>query len=97
MAEKDFAKTNTPLIITIGLVTTIVVFGLVVPGVRALWAAKVDAYDQENRVWVESRTLMMHEAKEHNDLTTEWIDEETGARHIPLTEAQQMIVERSTE
>lgn len=97
MAEKDYANINVPLVLTIGIVTTIVVFGLVVPGVRALLSVSAKAYDQQARVWVGSPALEQYEAAEQNDLSHYRVDEATGTNCIPIARAHELIIERAAQ
>lgn len=88
MADKDYAKMNTPLIVTIGIVTTILVFGVIVPGVRALLYYTEDAYDYEHRVTVVDKDLDAHRAAEANDLGAyRLVDAEKQIAAIPIDRA----------
>ncbi len=88
MAEKNYANLNTPLIVTIGLVTTIIVFGVIVPGVRALLYWTEARYDRENRVQVEYRPRAEYEAAEAAQLG---LDRDGSYRWIKIKEKDEVV------
>ncbi len=95
MADKDYAKMNTPLIVTIGIVTTILVFGVIVPGVRALLYYMEDAYDYEHRVTVVDKELDAHRKDSTNKLSHyRVVTPESGIAAIPIERAMELYVEQ---
>ena len=95
MADKDYAKMNTPLIVTIALITTVLVFGVIVPGVRALLYDMEDAYDYEHRVTVVDKELDAHRQAAANDLGTyRVVDEQNRVVAIPVERAMELYAEQ---
>ena len=105
MAEKNYAKMNVPLIVTIGAVTTILVFGVIVPGVRALLYWSEDRYDRKHRVEVIYQPRAEHEAAQaaklglDRDGSYRWIENENveGVVGIRIDTAMDLYVEKENQ
>ncbi len=87
---------NTRLILTIGLCGAIIVFGLVIPGLKALLAT-IEGNFQEAEVFSrESRELIAHRADDQMRIASySWVDQEKGIVQIPIDRAMQLYVQRA--
>jgi len=89
---------DTPLVLTVGVVSAILIFGVIIPGVKAL------VYNAEN-----TRTVQTGGGQVHPDLRTYladeqailegqagWVNKEQGVARITIDDAMELYVERQS-
>ena len=87
---------DTPLILTVGLVSAILIFGVIVPGVKAL------VYNIENQRMTETQIgvhpdLRAYQTDENAILEGQagWVNKEQGIARIDINTAMEIYAERT--
>lgn len=95
--KRRWSDVDTPLVLTIGLVSAILIFGVIIPGVKAL------VYNAENE-WVQSTMedqvhpdLRAYLADENAVLEGQagWVNKEQGIARIDIETAKKLYAERT--
>lgn len=99
MAKSRWSDLNTPLIVTIGLIGAIVLFGVLVPGLQALVVTMEDQYWQDQRGGQANPELQAHRYEQRQRIVTNtprWVDQNSGVVAISIDQAMQLYAERHT-
>lgn len=97
MAKDHWSNLNTPLIVTIGLIGTIIMFGVVVPGLQALVVTMEDNYWRQQRGGQANAELQAHRYEQRQRITTDtprWIDQGKGVVAISIDRAMTLYAEQ---
>jgi len=87
---------NTPLVATIGVISVVLVFGVVIPGLLAL-VYNVEERHIEQRVYkAEYTELRAHEADQYERITgrPRWINEQKDIVGISIDQAMKLYAQR---
>ncbi len=90
---------NTPLVVTIGVVSVVLVFGVVIPGVIALVYEVKDRHVQQNVVSQQYTQLRAHEADQYERITGKprWINASQGVVGISIDDAMKLYADRHAD
>lgn len=98
MAENRWSDLDTPLIITIGLIGAIVLFGVAVPGLKALAITLEQRYQADQVGGQASPDLQAHRYEQRQRILTNtprWIDKESDVVAVSIDRAMELYVRRA--
>lgn len=93
MAESRWSDMNTPLVVTIGLIGAILLFGVAVPGLQAL-AITLENQHQARQEGGQSAIDRTEQVRRIRTNTPRWIDQPNGVVAIDIERAMRLYAER---
>ncbi len=90
---------NLPLIVTIGVIAVVMVFGVIIPGLLAVVYNMKDRHVEERVFRAEYTELRAHEADQYERITgrPRWINEAEGVVGISIDDAMKLYAERVSD
>ena len=96
MAEGKGTDLNIGLIVTIGVITILLIGGVMIPGVMALQAAVQDQYAEQSLVGPRNTDRIAAETTQRKPIIgpPRWVDREKQWVTIPIDQAMELYAER---
>lgn len=98
MAEPKGKDINTRMILTIGIVSAILVLGVIIPGLQAMLAAVTNRFTERTVVEQAHNELVTHRLEERSKINDyRYIDRENDVVAIPIERAMDLYAQRMAE